>query len=108
MQAEMNLEKGIELRDQGIAQVAENNAAFLKLMRAFAEQISMRNGEVSSDEVRLRAQAEGYAPKHSNAWGALFKAPGWKFLYRKKSVLPSNHGREIRVWKYVGVRNGKV
>ena len=102
-QATFDLDQGLALKDAGIAQVAQNNRAWLVKMRNYARMTSAFRGWVSSDD--LREYANDYAqsvghPTHPNAWGAVFKGQGWKVVGRTKSTLVSNHGREIRMWRW--------
>lgn len=94
------LQKGKEARDEGIERVESNNPRFVDYMRDIAMEISIEQGQVSTDDLREHASELGIQPVHQNAWGAVFKSRGWVQVGRKASRWPSNHAREIRVWRY--------
>ena len=96
----MNLGLGLRLKWQGIELVYENNRTFVDGMRLVAKAIVKARGRVSSDDLREVASKLKIAPDHCNAWGSITKGKIWKCIGRKKSELPSNHGREIRVWSF--------
>lgn len=89
------------LKEQGLDAVSVSADRFLKVMRAAAIRISDESGFVSSDNLRVLADAMGLVPHHPNAWGAIFRGLCWQMVGRQKSALPGNHAREIRVWLYV-------
>lgn len=98
---QLSLEEGRVLKDNGLASVAENNTAFLALMRAEAIRISLSRGWVTSDDLRVYASQLDLEPTHQNAWGAIFRGPQWKVVGHRKSAVPGNHAREIKIWQYV-------
>lgn len=92
---------GERLKEQGLERVEAHHGDFLETMRDYAKVFSQRYGYVSSDELRRYAKAHGIEPDHPNAWGAVFQGKNWRHIGRKKSTLPSNHAREIRVWRWI-------
>ncbi len=98
---QLSLEEGRVLKDDGLAGVADNNIAFLAVMRAEAIRISLSRGWVSSDDLRVYASQLDLEPTHQNAWGAIFRGPQWKVVGHRKSAVPGNHAREIKIWQYV-------
>jgi len=90
---------GLKGRDDGISQIISNNECFIATMRGIARIIARRKGIVNSDDLREVANEYGVKPKHSNAWGGIFRGSEWECAGRVKSKLPSNHAREIRSWK---------
>lgn len=98
---QLSLEEGRKLKQEGLDRVAEDNTEFLLKMRYEAMRISQERGWVSSDDLRVYASQLDLAPTHQNAWGCLFKGPNWKVVGRRKSAVPGNHAREIRIWQYV-------
>lgn len=74
---------------------------FVLRMRAVAKDISIKSGFVSSDNLRVMADALGWVPVHPASWGAIFRGPQWQEIGRQKSAVPSNHHREIRIWRWV-------
>lgn len=91
---------GAEARDAGLALVALNGEEFLRHVRKAAELIAARHGSVTADDLRAWCSVAQIRPHHPNLWGAVFKAPGWRCIDRRRSTLRSNHAREIRVWAY--------
>lgn len=94
---------GRELRDEGIERVSSHNESWLELVRREARKISAWKGHVTADDVRARSAELGLEPTHRNAWGAVFKAEGWKPVGWKLSKRPAAHGRAVRVWTWVGL-----
>lgn len=91
---------GLDLKQKGMARVAENNQEFLERARAIARKVCLEFDDVTSDDVRYRLNL---TPLHPNAWGALFAQKEWEFTGdRVRSTWPSNHGREIKVWRWIG------
>lgn len=91
---------GLSLKEHGLALIEAHAADFLKVMRGLAHAIDQRRGLVSSDDLRELADSLSLTAPHQNAYGAIFCEPGWVVVGRKKSTIPSNHYREIRVWSY--------
>ena len=98
---QLSLEEGRVLKDDGLAGVADNNIAFLAVMRAEARRIYETRGWVSSDDLRVYASQQNLEPTHQNAWGAVFLGRCWKVIGRRKSAVPESHNREIKIWAYV-------
>jgi len=91
-----NLEAATVLRDRCIKQVADNNIHFLEVARNVARRIAMRQGEVTSDDVRRECQLE---PLHHNAWGAVFRGKEWQAVGYRTSHIVSRHGGSQKVWR---------
>lgn len=90
------------LKQAGLDQVELSNQRFVDSMRTIAKGISILRGQVCNDDLRQAAAAAHLEPGHVNAWGAIFRGPGWVIVGRKASLWPSTHGREIKVWKWEG------
>lgn len=95
---------GEKERDKGIKKVASHNAEWLMDMRAEAVRVARANGVVTNDDLRRYANKTGKQPRHSGAWGAIFRGspePGWHWVvvgYRA-SYKETNHARRIAVWR---------
>ncbi len=100
IQLTLDSAEGQQLKTDGQAIVEEHNSLFVDAMRTEAKRISAERGFVSSDDLRLIAQQWGIEPKHQNAWGAIFRGKGWKIVGRRRSTVPGNHAREIKIWQY--------
>lgn len=92
------------LRDQALGKrIAEaTNAGFVELVREVARGIAMRTGAVTVDDLRVYAAERGLEPSSPAAWGVVFIGPEWEMIGRQRSALPSNRGREVKVWRWVG------
>ena len=88
------------LKQEGLASVAVNADNFLRIMRATARRISEESGFVTVENLRIVAEKLGLEPHHCNAYGAIFIGKHWRIIGRKKSVIPSSHAREIKIWKW--------
>lgn len=95
---------GTELKETGQELVEIHNTTFCFTMRQLAVAIAKQNGGyVTVDDLRERAAKEGIAPRHPNAWGAVFgKAPtGYRFKNTRayqQSRIPTNRARVIPIW----------
>lgn len=89
---------GQQLRDEGIRRVSRGNVEFLKWARSVAREIAYRRGRVTTDDLRVYADAYGIEPSHPNVWGAIFRVPGWRHVGWAPSRRPSAHARYVRVW----------
>lgn len=103
---QLDLFAGKRRQREGIAKVASNNSTFKDLLRAKAIQLSLERGSVSIDELRVYCEENGIRPAHHNAYGSIFRGKEWELVGRKPSEFPSNHGREIRIWRYVSRTTG--
>lgn len=99
---------GLRLKQLGQDAAEENSQSWVSEMRRYARVVSSREGEVSADEVRAYALRIGWHPESPNAFGAIFrptyksgKREGWIQMGHKRSEWPSNHGREIRRWRWI-------
>ena len=98
----MNTQLGLALKESGLDAIEVSNQAWLKKMREFAVGFSRQHTEVTADDVRYYAGRVHWKPHHSNAYGGIFRGPGWKPVGYTQSRHPSNHGRTIRIWRWVG------
>jgi hypothetical protein len=97
-QHQFDLTEALKAQDQGVALVAKNNAEFLDVARKTARQIAAKHGVVTADDVREVCPMQ---PRHSNAWGALFRERGWRHTGEfRKSRLVQGHGNLQRVWRF--------
>lgn len=101
--AQMSLDEALHAKDLGQRIVRATNAGFVELMREKARGIAQRRGEVTVDDLREYAAAQGIEPSSPNAWGCLFIGPEWVMVGRRRSRLVSNRGREVKVWVWRGV-----
>jgi hypothetical protein len=96
---------GSALAEAGIAAVERSEErqapGLLEALREHAALIARSRGQVTSDDVREFAKKKGLEPHHPNVWGCLFRGPQWRPFGWKRSRLPGNHGRAIRVWGLV-------
>lgn len=98
---QLALPEGQRRKQAGLNALETSHADFMETFRQVAIRISNRDGFVSTDEVRAEADLMGLEPDHQNAWGGLFRGPHWLEVGRKRSTIPGNHHREIRIWRYV-------
>ena len=89
---------GLERRELGLDQVTEHNPEFVDIVRREAIRHADMHGTVCADEMRSWALQQGIAPKHPNAWGAVFRTGFVRVGYRP-STHPASHGRIISIWR---------
>lgn len=95
---QFDLPLGEKLRDDGVKQVSEHNKAFISCMRAIADYLINRDGQTTTDDLRMYAEAHDIKPSHHNAWGCIFREKKYKAIGHIKSIYASNHAREIKIW----------
>lgn len=89
-----------KLKEEGLDAIEVTAREFVILMRAEATRISLSRGWVTSDDLRVYASQRNITPPHQNSWGSVFRGPSWEIVGRRKSAVPENHHREIKIWKY--------
>lgn len=89
------------LKDEGLDAVESREGRFVDVMRQEAIRISRSRGWVTSDDLRVYASQHDCEPAHQNCWGAIFRGPSWRVIGRRRSAVPGNHSREIKIWQYV-------
>ena len=100
-QLELDLDGGVELREEGMARAATNQQEMLELSRDVAEEIARSNGVVTSDDVRYRLNLAPSNNLCSQNWmGSMFRDPRftWTGDY-VNSKIRRNHAAPIKVWK---------
>lgn len=96
-----DLDGGRTDRDAGVAAIETSHADFVPRMRAAAQAWALQYGTVTADDVRRIAWAFGVEPRHKNAWGAIFRGPGWKKVGEAASRVRTNHAHVNPVWTWV-------
>ena len=85
--------------DAALTQVGANNEPWLAWARRWAQGRCTAYG-ITTDDLREQADLMGYQPDSPHAWGAVFKAPGWRCVGREPSRYKSNNSRWIGRWTY--------
>lgn len=95
-----NAERGEQLKLEGMQRAADNRAALLGIARGIAEDLALRNGRVTADDVYQRLESLGYdVSMLGPAAGSLFKTRKFESSGAMvKSERTSNHRRLIHVW----------
>lgn len=95
------LEEAERRKELGMAAAASTSEEWLTQARRWAAAHSARHGAVSAADVRFKCEEHNFWPPSENAWGSLFKAPGWEHVGYTKAKHKSGHARTIMTWKYV-------
>lgn len=99
--AQLELEDdGAGRKADGLDRVTATHATFVTRLRAVAQAHAQRYGVVHIDDVRRLAAELGLAPHHPNAWGAIFRGPGWRKVGERASAVPSNHAHVSPLWAW--------
>lgn len=102
-QLRFDLDQGEALRDEGMAMAALTQSELLAEARDEAVRIARAQGYVTIDDVRRAAHVPPGTTNGQNWIGSVFKDKRFVWTGRmKKSEIPSNHGRMIRVWSLRG------
>lgn len=100
-QLELSLRDGRRRADDGLARVEAHQADFVQRLRQEAIRWALTHGSVTADDVRRRAAVLGLQAPHRNAWGAIFRGPGWRRVGDAPSSIPTNHGHRNPRWAWV-------
>lgn len=103
---QLTLEDGLARKVVGLDRVEATHPDFVARLRAAAKAHALRHGTVHIDDIRRMAAALGLRPRHPNAWGAVFRGPGWGKVGERASAIPSNHGHVSPLWAWRELRDG--
>lgn len=98
----LNAEISQRLKEAGMMRAAEARAGHLHSLRLIAESIAKRNWDrrCDVDEIQSYLLVHDLNIPKGPHWGSIFKGSEWQFTGdRINSRLPSNHRREIKVWR---------
>ena len=98
--AQLTLDDALERKAAGLDRVEGTHPDFVPRLRAAARAYAMLHGTVTADDVRRIADELGLRPRHPNAWGTIFRGPGWIKAGYRKSERPSAHAHENPVWSW--------
>lgn len=99
-QLDLNLGAGLDAKARGLDRIEAGHTDFVPILRAEAIRHALRFGSVTADDVRVIAARLGLTPRHKNAWGAIFRGPGWRKIGEARSTLASNHAHVNPVWAW--------
>lgn len=99
---QLDFDAALTAKAAGLERVEAKNQPFVTYMRLVAQEISRQRGSVHIDDLRVHADYHGLAPRHPNAWGCLFRGPGWQRVGMRASAWKSNHGHASPVWRWIG------
>jgi len=92
---------GEQEKEQGQSLVESHNPHWIEIMRQAAVNFARERGTVTTDDLHQFGDMLGLAPRHPNAFGAIFRGPQWKSVGFVKSKRVSAHARIIRQWRLV-------
>lgn len=75
---------------------------FISVMREYAVNRIKLCGDVSTDDLRSRADLSGMKAPHTNVWSKILTRPMFVKSGEVKSRIPSNDGRKIGVYRLAG------
>jgi hypothetical protein len=92
------------LKEQGTAQVLENNQAWQDQVLDLLKWLASTAGSFTSDDLRdVCKMASMPGPRHVNAWGAVLSHAAKQGLIVREgyrvSTRPEAHGRVVSVWR---------
>lgn len=99
---QLSLADGLAAKRDGLALVEAHNQRWVDRMRQYAREISVQSGHVTIDNLRIIADKLGLHPPTPKIWGAIFHSHEWKHIDWQRSAWPTNKGRHIQVWRYIG------
>ena len=94
---------GEQLKQEGMDRAAKAKSRLLDDARQIAKVIAVDgDGTCNADQV-AEALRMRQMPELGPAAGSLFSGADWEFTGKRvASTQPNNHGRELKLWKYVG------
>ena len=95
-QVELNLTKGLELKEEGQARVKSKDYGWLEEARTVARGIIAEQGQVTSDEILARIGKP--IGVHHNLIGTIFQTPEFRRVGFCQTKRPEGHARMIGVW----------
>lgn len=101
-QLQFSEENGRFLQARGLQLLESNHEDWLEHMRDIARQLSVRHGEVTTDDLRRYADERNLHPASPNAWGNVLRGADWVAIGRRTSRVASNHARKITVYRWAG------
>lgn len=63
--------QGELFRDEGIERVSSNSGTFISEGLSFISSPSLKPGDYTGEDIRIKLSELGIEPHHCNAWGAL-------------------------------------
>ncbi len=100
---QFDLAAGLQAKEEGMALAAENRKRLLTVARAIARGIGLVRREVTMDMVSREMLKRNLPIDLGPAAGSVFKTDQWEWTGRyTKSHRITNHGRMIRIWRYIG------
>lgn len=102
---QLDLELGLLLKTRGMVSAEMNGSDWLtEILRPIARMLAAekQSRELCADDVTSYLLSHDIEVPKGPFWGSLFKTKDWVFTgKRKQSALPSNHGRELKVWRLI-------
>ena len=98
-QLDLDLKQGLQLKDTGMSLAAMDKTELLETARDIAEDIALKRGEVTIDDVRFRMNIPKTQTNKANWIGSVFRDDRFVWTHKvRPSAIPSNHGRMIKIW----------
>lgn len=102
---QLDLDLGLALKARGMTTAEANGSDWLtEVLRPIARMLATRipSRELCADDVSYYLLCNDIEVPKGPFWGSLFKTKDWVFTgKRRPSALPSNHGRELKVWRLI-------
>ena len=94
-------------RDEGMQRAAVNRADALARARRMALDLGRTYGAITADDVHAALEQQD-RDALGNAAGSVFKSDAWEWRGEwRPSERVTNHGRYVRVWRYVDGRQNQ-
>lgn len=102
-----DLFEGRSRKEHGMDVAAEAKMSDLARARMIAIELAKGHplGECDADMVGRELSKRGYPSSLGPAAGSLFKTDNWEFTGKRRlSHRKTNHARELKVWRLVGLK----
>lgn len=97
-----DLEKGEQLKEEGMAVAAMNRKEQLEVARGIAKELALSgDGTTSADLVAKELYERHGIETLGPAAGSLFRGDNWHQIGYRKTTKASSHARPIGVWRWV-------
>lgn len=91
---------GRQLKLAGMDRVARPHHMWLERLRDRLVGLALTRPVTIEDAREAAARYHLGEPLHPNAWGCVFRGPGWRRVGYVQASHPAAHARVVSMWRY--------
>jgi len=93
---------GLARKQRGQDTMESLDHEWITKAREYAKNISLAMGSVTTDAIQMMVRdGEMPAPTKPQAYGSIFRGKHWMYFGRERSVIVTNHGRFVVLWRWI-------